>query len=1762
MGTRKFDIREVEKHLLALQDAIERYREYSESLNASFESFVVNDTYLGKGADAAKLYMSEVEMGMLEDILEVHQLLFDMHVHMYDSFKSTVDSAPDARIDVDVIKTVSGDFYQFSQDFEHSAHRIETKASSVEAKFGHLADFTVPKSLDTMQAFDDVIGGSGFLEKCIDKFKSFDENEVNYAKSQNFDDRVKEIENRISRTNLALEKMEVFKPSFGIYEIFLAACNSAKVATAKYMKYLKGMHTYLLGSVKSSSICKYDPVNLCNGNYINERVDINLGGRYRLEFKRFYNAVSEKTGPLGRGWTHSFEVRVNETGDDENIQVVHGDGSEGSFVKRGDYYLEEHGEPGILEKLALNAGYTIRQDDGRYEKFDKDGKLIALGDVHGEHTCLYYAEDRLIKVVARNGNSLAFSYYEDDDNTGLIKSVTDHAGRSVSYTYENKELVEVCDSLGAIRKYVYSQDGRISNVINPKGITAISNEYDDQGRIRHQSFPDSSEMTYEYDDDKREVTATEQNGNRVVYTHDELERHTGTRYYDGEEKFTYNLRNQKISATDKRGHTTHFAYDRRGHLTKVVDALGNKTSITYNANGKPMAVKGPKGEEYRYSYDALGRLYQYSNPLGETNRFYYSDRNISSIKASNGAETNYEYDERGNVTKVTDPDGVATSYEYDELNRVTATISADGMRTTFEYDNADRIIRTTDALGLTKEYAYDSTGKVIWEKETDGSEKKYDIDVMGRVYKITDEEGRVTEIAYNSMGKQEEVTLPNGGKIHYEYDPLMRLSKITDPEGRSAGYTYDPNGNVLTEDIGDIRVKNYEYDALNHVIKETDAQGNVTSFEYDEHGQVTAVIDALGNRASRDYDLLGRLIKETDALGNETSYSYTKLGDIESITDPAGRVRKFEYTLGGKLKAISFCGIKEQELFYDNAGRVSKRLFADGYTIIYTYDVLGRIAMVEATDGRKISYEYDSLSRVTKLVDGISTTLYTYTRTGRLKSVVDAMGNETAYTYDSLDNLQSIHRVEGLISDDEREGKSFPTVGKDGHVTLYSYNLAGQLTKMTDALGQVETYEYDQYGRIKAKTDRDKYTTSYEHDNLGNVVRVGYSDGKEVAFSYDALGKLVEINDWLGKTRIQNDALGRAIKVSDYLNREVSYEYGKTGEKTKLVYPDGREAVYTYDDRNFLSSISANGNDTKYTYDTIGRLTSKAFPNGVTQAYSYLPGGYLESMVSSDKKGRLDKYLYSYDGGQISKINRERRDLNAVSGQYEYQYDSLGRLISSSLNGKPRSSYTYDAFGNRKSLSDGISRTDYSYDDLDRLTSSIVRDSSNNETSNIYSYDRRGNQVALTSGDIIKKTFKYDAMGKMTHATDTEKGDISYTYNGLGFRVESQRPEEKIEYLCDLSKDYYNLLERTVNGETESFIYDNNVVSMNRGGNNYYYLQDELGSTMYLTGTDGLTVDAYAYDDFGRRVDPYTGKLRNRLGKDNKPHACTKNGNIIQPFAFTGYQEDEVSELNFAQARYYNPETGRFNAEDWVRGYKHRPDTINHYAYCLNSPSNRVDVNGKESYYIFYSETDFSAQAMSKYWELVSSGVDPNDIKMVGFDENDTHKDFIEEWNNMTDEHIEEVSVFMHSNSTTLIMPNAKYGINNTGVSSAGNTIGSFDQLSSKDIGTINLVSCNSGLVTQENNIASQLLETQNVDKVLCWNGSVAFDVGIGIYVLPYFPYSAIYYIRYTPRVSNDQHGKTGNFGQVCYYIKDGVMYYYYVDDPDTIYEFKEVCNG
>ena len=58
---------------------------------------------------------------------------------------------------------------------------------------------------------------------------------------------------------------------------------------------------------------------------------------------------------------------------------------------------------------------------------------------------------------------------------------------------------------------------------------------------------------------------------------------------------------------------------------------------------------------------------------------------------------------------------------------------------------------------------------------------------------------------------------------------------------------------------------------------------------------------------------------------------------------------------------------------------------------------------------------------------------------------------------------------------------------------------------------------------------------------------------------------------------------------------------------------------------------------------------------------------------------------------------------------------------------------------------------------------------------------------------------------------------------------------------------------------------------------------------------------------------------------------------------------DGVSELYFAQARYYDPNVGRFISPDAMKDATSIPQTMNEYTYCLNNPLKFVDLNGLAS---------------------------------------------------------------------------------------------------------------------------------------------------------------------------------------------------------------------
>ena len=800
------------------------------------------------------------------------------------------------------------------------------------------------------------------------------------------------------------------------------------------------------------------------------------------------------------------------------------------------------------------------------------------------------------------------------------------------------------------------------------------------------------------------------------------------------------------------------------------------------------------------------------------------------------------------------------------------------------------------------------------------------------------------------------MTTPDGARTTYLYNEENLLSRIKYADGAVVRYTYDANGNRIGEEDENGAKTTFVYDALGRVVEVNGEEGLHYAYRYDGEGNLIEAEDALGNTVSMEYDGNGNLIKETNQLGESRSYAYTPLGDVESITDEAGRITCYRYQKGGLLEKIRYADGTEEAFTYDANGNLETHTLATGFVLRYGYDSMDRIVEITGSEGERKSYTYDALGNVTSMTDGEgNTTRYAYTLSGQLAKVTDALGNETEYQYDVCDRLIEIRQygVEGSLKDDTEvsgmdaellEAERQNGRNRQCQITRYTRDLRGQVTETVDALGQKETYTYDKKGQLLGKLDKEGYLTKYAYTKQGDLSGIQYADGKEVKLSYNPLRQLIEIQDWLGSTRITPDALGRAEKVQYPDGREVSYTYGKAGERRSITYPDGTTVFYGYDEQFRLSELKEGDSIITYGYDPVGRLCEKQFPNGTKTTYRYDRKDQLTELVHQDKEGILDRYTYLYDLlGNKTGITKERRGLERESGQYRYGYDALGRLSEIQKDGEIQTQYGYDAFGNRTWKEERGEQTSYQYNALNQLVSERQ-----GEIRKEYGYDKRGNLTAILENGAWKKRYVYGAMNRLEEAVDAAGKQARYQYNGLGHRVGKQEgvlPKEKLEkldpqrrvgmeignsrqitYTLDLTRQYHNLLERTEESRNQRYFWDGNVAAYEENGERNYYLQDELGSPLRIEDSAGRIKESYGYGAFGE--DLY------------------QNQGEIQPFGYTGYQRDSVSGTYYAQAREYLEENGRFAEQDIIAGIIDRPQTINKYKYCINNPFLYFDPTG------------------------------------------------------------------------------------------------------------------------------------------------------------------------------------------------------------------------
>ena len=260
---------------------------------------------------------------------------------------------------------------------------------------------------------------------------------------------------------------------------------------------------------------KGNPVNIINGNKYEVITDLSISTPFQagLNFVRHYNSQADLDGPIGFGWSHSYQVSLNPNHGVDRIKIKKSDG-------RGIYFLFDSasmdykgtlGEKTYVETDGLT--YTWKRDNSVDYLFDSEGVLQEIHDAFGNKQVLTYdSEGRLETIVDQaSGRILQLTYTPD----GKIDHISGPVTTSVSdgilarYSYDNLNLssVQYSDNTGFSYTYDDPNDPHNVTLKEDKGGNFIASwTYDDQDRVTFTEARDAENLTIDFIDENTTIT--------------------------------------------------------------------------------------------------------------------------------------------------------------------------------------------------------------------------------------------------------------------------------------------------------------------------------------------------------------------------------------------------------------------------------------------------------------------------------------------------------------------------------------------------------------------------------------------------------------------------------------------------------------------------------------------------------------------------------------------------------------------------------------------------------------------------------------------------------------------------------------------------------------------------------------------------------------------------------------------------------------------------------------------------------------------------------------------------------------------------------------------------------------------------------------------------------------------------------------------------------------------------------------------------------
>jgi RHS repeat-associated protein len=1239
-------------------------------------------------------------------------------------------------------------------------------------------------------------------------------------------------------------------------------------------------------------------VDLWDGHLAHSAQDISLPGRkVSLAFGRTYSSAGDSSsGPLGAGWTHSYNIRLVHRLSCGTFTVIGGEGSGNAFTDpalnptlaaRYLPLLPNGIDPADLEFFKPQIGYhsTLVRDrtqPDRFWFFTQEAirhDFVSEGSLSSSSQIVF----TLRSIREPSGNSLTLDYLDGDSDPATLDSVTERdslgqlpkrafhfeyanvAGESRIHTLRGFNHQGSRDLLGLQVRYAYDGAGNLTNVtrLGPTPETTRSEHY----RYTPGNGPTGHNL----------VEYISPNGATTRY------RYAGpaassANYYAANLNLLPGLPPHEVATN-----VTHVGSARPGFEATDDQSYGFRFDFTqsrrYVSDPRGTDSDGVAIPDTEYTLNTYGATTRIRAPLGQESELRWATDHLDGSVLNEAGQPVHDV----LMTWRRDPEGQEQFFEFhDGRGNLTRE------RTAFA-GSAKRPV--TDALGnpileITQTHAYDATfNQRTNSVDAEGNITRHVIDPRtGNLLQTIDPEGHITRFTYRPDGDlQERIDARGNTTAFLDYDPYGNARRLRDPLENETVIQYDERSRVTDTRDTFKHHTTAVFDSLDRRISEArlnDLSGAafnpsaITAYQYDAAGLVLASTNALGLVTRHFYDALNRQVRSEQtnirqAQGNPETYvtrvTYDRAGNMVSETDARGVIRRHFYdalhrrvrtSIEGPFGGPSNGNGIIARLAYDRAGNLTNEVDLHGFAISHVHDALYRIVENHLPfPATIITTRYDRLGNRTRVTDpdGFANTLE-YDRLSRVRRSTNAEGHISEFAYDEAGNRTNIlDRVTGLITrtrfdagnraiEQVVSGPSLPTAGYTTRITYDDPN--NQVTHI-DARGVLTRTRRDGLDRtIETIVDPNglNLVTRHTHDAGGNVLTVTDAEGGDVDLiqEYDVLGRVVRRTyaptpDDSGPVTetMQYDPSGNVVQTS---NRR---GHVRRGSFDNLGRP------LTLEQREPISSAGAWRRVMTTTYDDTRNRIVQTDPRGNSVT------------LENDELGRIRRtidslgHVQTVQNGKVDVLARTDRNGNRTG----FTYDRLHRLRSQTIwdtNSVLQATSTLEYLDSQRQVR-AIDRRGLilttEHDALGRpvrLTRSgpdlAARYGSNPLPLEQREYDANGNLVRSTDGNGNVTTHTYDAANRINHTITGVGTPIAATnttrYDQVGNVLSAKDPrlhgvDFDIRHTYDAR--YRRIASENALGEITRFRYDHADQLIERTeplGHVTRYEYDELGALL------------------------------------------------------------------------------------------------------------------------------------------------------------------------------------------------------------------------------------------------------------------------------------------------------------------------------------------